>query len=113
MTGVYKFSQNSSLTFAYWNDRGQEKGTLKGHFFNIVVEKSDINVGKNVLLSATLQLFYINYDGNNDGLFISPKISSSVRDVPFSLFFQATQALESNISPFPGFRWNLGLSYTL
>lgn len=113
LTGVYKISPNSSLSFTYLNDRGQDQGTLIGHFFNLVGERSEINIGKNVLLSATLQLFYINYEGNNDGLFISPKISSSVRNVPFSVFFQATQALDSNISPFPGFRWNLGLSYAL
>ena len=113
LTGVYETSQNSSLTFAYWNDNGQEKGTLRGHFLNLVGERSDMNIGKNVLLSATLQIFYINYDGNNDGLFVSPKISSSVRKVPFSLFIQATQALNSNISPFPGFRWNVGVAYTL
>jgi len=113
LTGVYEISPNTSLTIAYWNDRGQEKGTLKGHFLNLIVERSEINIGKNVLLSAAIQLFYINYTGENDGLFISPKVSSSLRNVPFSIFFQATQALTSNISPFPEFRWNLGLSYTL
>jgi hypothetical protein len=113
MTGVYKFSPKESLTLAYWNDRGQEKGTLKGHFFTITGERTDICIGKNVLLSSALQLFYINYDGDNDGLFVSPKVSSSIKNVPFSIFFQATQALSSNISPFPGFRWNLGLSYSL
>ena len=113
LTAVYKLSPKNSLLLAYWNDRGQEKGTIKGHFLNLVAESSEINIGKNIILSAALQLFYINYDGNNDGLFISPKISSSVRSVPFSIFFQAIQTLESNISPFPGFRWNLGISYTL
>jgi hypothetical protein len=112
-TGVYKFSPNSYLSFTYLNDRGLDNGTISGHFFNLVGERSEINIGKNVLLSANLQLFYINYDGNNDGLFISPKISSSIRNVPFSLFFQAIQALDSNISPLPEFRWNLGLSYTI
>src|SRR5665811_1454687 len=34
MTGVYKFSEKNSLTIAYWNDNGLEKGTLSGHFFN-------------------------------------------------------------------------------
>ncbi len=110
---AYKISPNSSLSFAYWNDRGQDNGTLTGHFFNLVGERSEINIGKCVLLSANIQLFYINYEGNNDGLFVSPKISSSVRNVPFSIYFQATQALISNIYPFPGFRWNLGLSYML
>jgi len=113
LTGVYKFTQHSNVTIAYWNDRGQEEGTIKGHFFNLVGERSGINLGKHVLLAATLQLFYIDYDGNNDGLFVAPKVSSSVRDVPFSLFFHATQAIVSNISPFPEFRWNLGLAYTL
>jgi hypothetical protein len=113
ITGVYKFSVKNSLTVAYWNDRGQDEGTIKGHFFNLVGERSDMIISKSILVSASLQLFYINYDGNNDGLFLSPKVSSTLRDNPFSLFFQATQALSSNISPFPGFRWNIGISYTL
>ena len=113
MTGVYKISIKNSLTFSYWNDRGQEKGTIKGHFLSITGERSEMNIGENMLLTASFQLFYINYDGNNDGLFISPLFSSSIRNIPFSVFFQATQVLDSNISPAPGFRWNLGLSYTL
>lgn len=113
MTGVYKFSPKNSLTLAYWSDNGQEKGTIKGHFFNLLGERNDMTVGKNVLVSAAVQIFYINYDGNNDGLFVSPKVSSSIRDVPFSVFIQATQAISSNIEPFPGFRWNIGVSYTL
>jgi len=113
LTGVYKVSPNNTLTVAYWNDRGQDPGTIKGHFFNLVGERSGIGIGKNVLISAALQIFYIDYDGNNDGLFVAPKISSSLRNSPFALFFQASQAITSNIEPFPGFRWNLGLSYTL
>lgn len=113
MTGVYKLSDKNSLTIAYWNDNGQEKGTLRGHFINFLAERNEMNIGNNVLFSAALQIFYINYDGNNDGLFVAPKISTSVRNIPFSLFLQATQAINSNISPFPGFRWNIGISYTL
>jgi hypothetical protein len=113
ITGVYKFSEKNSLTVAYWNDNGQEKGTISGHFFNLVGERNDMSIGKNGLLSAALQVFYINYDGNNDGLFVAPKISSSVRNIPFSIFLQATQAINSNISPFPGFGWNIGISYVL
>src|SRR5450631_1858472 len=56
-TGIYKFSSNSSLTVGYWNDRGQDKGTLLGHFFNLVGERSDIKLGKRVLLIVDLQIF--------------------------------------------------------
>lgn len=113
LTGVYRLSPKNTLTLAYWRDMGQEKGTLKGHFFNSVFERNNMTVGKSLLFSAAIQLFYIDYTYKNDGLFISPKASVSVRDLPFSVFFQATQALNSNITPWPGFRWNVGFGYTL
>ena len=113
LTGIYKITPNTSLTVAYWNDRGQEPGTIKGHFFNLVGERSNINIGKHFLFAIALQVFYINYDGNNDGLFVSPRIAGAIRNVPFSLFFQGIQAIQSNIEPFPGFNWNVGLAYTL
>jgi hypothetical protein len=113
INGVFKISPKNSLTIAYWNDRGQGKRTLLGHFFNLAGERTDMNIGKSVLLSAAIQIFYIDYNGNNDGLFVSPKISSTVRNSPFSIFFQGIQALSSNISPFPGFKCNIGISYTL
>ena len=112
-TGIYKFSPNTSLTIGYWNDRGQEKGTLIGHFFNLVGQRSDIKLGKNVMLTVDFQIFYIDYEGDNDGLFLSPKVSAALRNKPFAIFFQPIQALESNITPYPGFRWNLGLAYSL
>jgi hypothetical protein len=113
LTGVYKPSAKSFVSVAYWNDRGQDEGTIKGHFISLMGERSEINIGKNVLLSANIHLFNVSYYGDNDGLFVSPKISATMRNVPFVIFFHVIQAITSNISPFPGFRWNLGLSYTL
>lgn len=112
-TGTYKPTVKSFLSGAYWIDRGQDQGTIKGHFLSLIGERSEIGLGKSLLLAANLHLFYINYNGDNDGLFISPKVTSSVRNFPFALFFHVIQAIESNISPFPGFSWNLGFSYTI
>jgi hypothetical protein len=112
-TGVYKISPASALSLAYWNDRGQDKGTLMGHFISLMGERSGIKIMKNLLLSVNIQLYYINYSGNNDGLFLSPKISSTIKSLPFTVLFQCNQALVSNISPFPGFTWNVGIGYTL
>jgi hypothetical protein len=66
-----------------------------------------------MLISANIMLFQLIYEGDNDGLFVSPKISLSVKDFPSALFFQATQAITSDISPWPGFRWNAGISFSL
>jgi hypothetical protein len=113
LTQTYKFTSRSFLSLAYWNDRGQEPGAISGHFISLTGERNEIPVGKNVLLAANIMLFYINYTGNNDGLFISPKVSSTVRNLPFDLFFQATQTIQTNVEPYPEFKWNIGISYTL
>lgn len=110
---TYKFTSGSSLGFTYLLDRGQDPGTVTGHFFNLQAEKGDIRLGKRGLLSATVQLFYINYTGNEDGLFTAGNISASLRNLPFAVFVQVIQAISSNIDPFPPFKWNAGLSYTL
>jgi hypothetical protein len=113
LTGTYFFSPLSSLAMDYWSDNGQEAGSLTGHFAAVTYKRSDIHLGKKVLLSCGLMLFYINYSGSNDGLFVSPTASLSVKAIPVSLFFQATQAIQSNIDPWPGFKWNVGVSYDL
>lgn len=113
MAGMYKFSSVSAVSLLYWNDRGQEPESIQGHFLDFVWDRTEMNIGKKVQLSLNVQLYYINYNGNNDGIFLSPKISFSVRNIPFSLFWQANQAIVSNITPFPEFKWNLGVSYTL
>jgi hypothetical protein len=111
--GTYKFSPLSSLSFTYLIDRGQDPGTITGHFFNFQANRTDIPLGRKGLLSASLQIFYLNYTGDNDGLFTAANVAATLKNVPFAIFAQAVQALSSNISPFPGFRWNIGLSYTL
>jgi hypothetical protein len=111
LAGIYNITSRTVLTLMYWNDRGQDPGTLMGHFLSLSGEHNEMRIGKFLLLSAALQIFYIDYDGNNDGLFVSPKISLSGKSISLALFFQATQPLVTNISPYPGFEWNLGVSY--
>jgi hypothetical protein len=110
---VYYLSPHTSLSVTYLHDRGQDQGTLIGHFINLGAERSDINLGKKALLTAALQVFYIDYSGDNDGFFVSPKLTFTVREIPFSLFFQGIQVIQTNIDPSPGFSWNLGLGYML
>jgi hypothetical protein len=111
LAGIYRFTPKSILTLMYWSDNGQDHGTIKGNYYNMMYERNDIEIGKNVLFSAGLQLFYVGYTGKNDGLFVSPKIASSLKSLPLSLFLQVIQPLSSNIEPYPGFRWNLGMAY--
>lgn len=112
-TATYKPTGNSFISAAYWNDNGIDPGTISGHYLSLMAERSRLRIGKSLLLAANLHLFYINYDGNNDGFFIAPKLTTSVKGLPFTLFFHGIQAITSNISPFPGFNWNIGFSYSI
>jgi len=112
LAGFRKVTQGLTLGLMYWYDLGIEPETISGYFINFVADQSDIGIGKHLLLAANIQLFYIDYTDNNDGLFIAPKISFSLRKVPLSLFAQGIQALISNISPYPSFQWNIGIGYS-
>lgn len=111
IAGVFKFSPKSSLSLMYWSDNGQDPGTISGSFYNIMYDRADIEIGQRILLSGNIQFYYLDYTGDNDGLFISPKVASSIKNIPLSIFFMGTQALTSNIEPYPGFKWNAGVAY--
>lgn len=108
---VIKFSPKSSLSLMYWSDNGQDHGTIKGGFYNIMYDRTDMRLGRSLLLSANLQLFCIEYTGENDGYFIAPRLGASIVNIPVQLFVQINQAVVSNIEPFPGFNCNLGVAY--
>jgi hypothetical protein len=109
-TGWFRITSRSTLTTAYWNDNGQDGG-ISGHFFSAIGERTNIMTGSKTFLNASVQLFYLNYDGNNDGLFITPRISFNIINFPLSAFILGTQPITSNIEPFPEFKWNIGLAY--
>jgi hypothetical protein len=110
---TFRFAHHMSLLTQYWNDRGQEDWSIKGHFLSTVLEKTDMGIGKHILFTAALQLFYINYTGESDGFFVAPRVAFSARNFPVSIFSQVVQAITSNIEPFPGFNINVGIGYTL
>lgn len=112
LTGITSISDRSLIIVDYWNDNGLEDGSISGHFFDLIYSRSEMRIGQHFNWSASLMLFYLNYDGNNDGLFFSPTFSISPNKLPLSLFWQATQAISTNIEDLTPFRWNLGLSYS-
>lgn len=111
LAGFWKTSSKNTLSLMYWSDNGMDPGSISGHYFSLEDNIADISLGKNLLFGSGVQLFVIAYDGNNDGLFISPKLSLSWRNVPVSVFSQATQEIVSDIEPDPGFSWNVGAAY--
>jgi hypothetical protein len=94
----------------YWNDRGQEPGTISGHFTALALDRSDIHLSGQIKMAFNIMVFHIGYTGKNDGLFISGKTTFLTGHSPLNLFLQATQVINSNIEPCPGFKWNIGIA---
>jgi hypothetical protein len=112
IAGFWYFSPSNNLSLMYWSDNGKDPGTISGHFISLAWDKTALRITDQLSAAVFIQLFYIGYDGNNDGFFVSPRLSASLENLPLSLYFQATQAIESNIEPYPGFKWNVGLMYS-
>jgi len=112
LAGKYIITPRNSISLMAWSDNGIDQGSISGYFIDLVYEHVDIRIGKNLLLDVNVQTFYTDYTGNNDGFFISPQVSLSVRNVPFFIFSQAIQPLTSNISPYPDFQLNIGLGFS-
>lgn len=111
LAGTYKIKENTSLGLMLWYDKGVDPGTIEGYFINLVFDRSDIQLGKHVLMDFNIQAFVVDYTSNNDGFFLSPRISLETRYIPVFLFYQGIHPLTSNISPDPGFQWNIGIAY--
>lgn len=112
LAGTYKISAKTSLGLMLWYDKGVDPGTIEGYFINFVVDRSGIRLGKHVLMGINIQTFVVDYTSNNDGFFISPKASFETKYIPVFLFYQGIHPLISNISPDPGFQWNVGVGYS-
>jgi len=111
LASTYKLSPKSSLGLVYWYADGFDKGTIAGHFINLIANKS-FNISDQLIFNVTSQFFYTNNTGNMDGLFISGRFALSHTKTKLSLYTQETQTLRSNMSPDPGFKWNFGIACT-
>jgi hypothetical protein len=111
LASTYKLSSKSSLGLVYWYAKGFDKGTIGGHFINLIANKS-FNLSNQLIFDVTSQFFYTNNTGNMDGLFISGRFALSHTQTHLSLYTQETQTLTSNMTPNPGFKWYYGVAYT-
>ena len=112
LAGLCRLTKTSSLGLMVWYDKGLEEGTISGFFFNFVAEKTDIRICKKVHMDINIQTFYIDYTENNDGFFISPKVSFLLNKPSFFAFGQFIQPIASSIDPYPDFQWNIGIGYS-
>lgn len=111
-TSTYTLSKKTSFSLTTFHGFGLKSASIKrGNFFILGGNIANLKITENLYHSLFPQLTYINLDGDTSGLFASAIFGIGHKKLPFFLSTQLTQALTTNISPNPGFKWNIGLSY--
>jgi len=102
-------SDRWSMNMTYQYNKAFDHGALSGHFLSITSEL-DQRVAEFLLITIKPELFYFDFDGEIDGLFISASLNVRYKKIPVAYYMQAALPLWTN---FPGnsFKWNAGLVY--
>ena len=111
-TSTYVLSEKTSIGLTTFHGFGLKSASIqRGNFLILGGNITKLKISEKLYHSLFPQLTYINLDGDTEGLFISCTFGVGHKSWPFFLSTQLTQSLATNISPDPGFKWNVGLSY--
>lgn len=111
VAGTYKFSSNISSTFKYWYNKGVGERTIDGHFIDFTLNISQIPVSDHISLEIQPEIFFLEFTGQQDGLFFANGIKISHKEFPVSFTSQMIRHLWSNI-PNLKTEWSVGVQYT-
>jgi hypothetical protein len=109
----YKISEKvaiSSITFSGYNF---EPGSVKRiNYISIIGNFTRLPLTQHFYCSIFPQLFYLNLDGSSDGFFVSGILGVGHKKLPLFASTQINSTLTTSISPDPGFKWNVSLTYS-
>lgn len=109
----YKISEKlavSSITFSGYNF---EPSSVKPiNCLSIIGNITKVKLTESIYCNIFPQLFYLNLDGHRDGFFVSGILGIGHNKFPLFLSTQINKTLTTTISPDPGFKQNISLSYS-
>lgn len=109
----YIFSKTLSVGSNIWNGYNFEKGSVKRiHYLSLNLNVDDVKLKGAYYFKLYPQLFYLNLDETNDGFFASATGGIGQKKWGLFLSTQFNQTVITNISPSPGFKWNISLDYS-
>ncbi len=99
----------SSITFSGYNF---EPGSVKRiNYISIIGNFTKLPLTEKLYCNIFPQLFYLNLDGSSEGFFGSGVLSVAHKTIPLFISTQVNTTLTTSISPDPGFKWNISLTY--
>lgn len=109
---IYKFTDRFSISSTTYSGSGFGDGTVDHiNFISLTANITKVPLFDQIYFNFSPQVFYLNIDGPTRGIFVSGVFALGYFGVPFTLSTQMNETLTTNLSPDPGFKWNVSVSY--
>jgi hypothetical protein len=109
----YKISEKVAFSSTIWSGYNFDPGSVKRiNFISLIGNFTKVPLKQNFYFNFFPQVFYLTIDGISDGFFVSGNFGIGHTKLPIVLSSQINQTLTTTLSPDPGFKWNVSLSYS-
>lgn len=111
-TPRYVISPRLAISATTYSGHGFNDGEVDFiNFVSVVGNFTKIPVAGKVYVNLFPQVFYLNIDNESDGVFFSGVFAVGVFGFPVTISTQINETFVTNLSPDPGFKWNIGVHY--
>jgi hypothetical protein len=111
-TPKYVFTEHFALSATTYSGHGFNDGDVDFiNFISVVGNVTKVKLIGKTYFNLFPQVFYLNIDNEAEGFFVSGVFAIGVFDFPCTVSCQMNETIDTNLSPDPGFKWNVGLHY--
>ena len=111
-TTSYKLSPKNAINLSTYHGYGFPEGSIRwATFVTLVGNLPEAYISESVYLGIFPQLLFINLDWETDAFFLAGKFGVRHKKLPLFFSTQISKPFAGNLSPDPGFQWNIGLAY--
>lgn len=111
-TPRYVISRRVAISATTYSGHGFNDGDVDFiNFISLVGNFTRLPLAGKVYFNVFPQVFYLNIDNESEGVFFSGVFALGVFDFPVTISTQMNETFDTNLSPDPGFKWNIGIHY--
>lgn len=111
-TPRYALSDRVAISATTYSGHGFNDGDVDFiNFISLVANFTKVSLSPKVYFNCFPQVFYLNVDNESEGVFFSGVFGLGLFNFPVSVSTQMNETFTTNLSPDPGFKWNVSLHY--
>jgi hypothetical protein len=110
----YKITKHFSINCLTYSGHGFDRGTSDLiNFISLMGNITKVPLSPKLYFNFFPQVFYLNIDEKAEGFFVSGVFGIGIFNFPVSISTQMNETISTNLSPDPGFKWNISMHVDL